>query len=142
MQQNRPGLKRARPPSLVRVTERVATHAPQWRALFAAADVVSEGMTRHGTAGPEWMGSTSCILLMPDRSPVERAFLAEIARHDGHVRLHAVRLARIEAQARAPGWLGTITAEVRVAEDPRGVRIDVDVEASLSERRRSVRAGP
>lgn len=142
MHSNRPGLKRARPPSLVRVSQRVSTDAPQWRALFAGADVVSEGMAREGSTGREWLGSTSCILLMPERTAGERAYLAAIAQHDGHVRLHALRLARTEAQARAPGWLGTVTAELRVVEDPRGVRIDVDVEASLSERRRSVRAGP
>ncbi len=43
-------------------------------------------------------------------------------------------LAFSEAAARAPSSLGRSACELRVSTDPRGVRIDVDVQAPLIER--------
>ena len=46
-----------------------------------------------------------------------------------------------EAQSRAPGMLGRTVCEVRFSEEVGGLRIDVDVQAPLIERRRSERTG-
>ncbi len=103
-----------------------------WRALFDAADSVSEGSVVKEAAGPIWYGSTSLILALPPATPAsELAFLAGVAAKDLHVRLRAVRLARREAQLRAPSSLGRSSCEIRVVSEPRGVRIDVDIQAPL-----------
>ena len=51
------------------------------------------------------------------------------------MRVRALRAAHREAASRAPGRLGRLSCEVRITADPRGVRIDVDVQAPLIERR-------
>lgn len=128
----RPGLAKTRELPLF-----VARHAfllrapdPRWRELFASADAISEGGARRERVGRVWYGSTSLILT----TPVEDApLLAALAARDVHVRLRAIRSARREACLRAPAPLGRIACEVRFATDPRGVRIDVDVQAPLIE---------
>jgi hypothetical protein len=110
---------------------------PRWRELFERADTVSEGSVREERSGRMWYGSTSLILHVDpaqadDASP---AFLAALVARDVHVRLRAVRTAFREACARSPCRLGRFTCEIRVESDPRGVRIDVDVQAPLIERR-------
>jgi hypothetical protein len=103
-----------------------------WRELFERADAVSEGQSRNEAQGPVWYGSTSLILPLADATSEEaRIFTAEVAARDPHVRIRAIRIAHREAALRAPGRLGTFSCEVRVAADPRGVRIDVDVQAPL-----------
>jgi hypothetical protein len=108
------------------------THVRGWGELFDKADVVSEGSVR-SEAGPEggrtWYGTTSVILLLDE----DREAHAAVAATDLHVRLRAVRAATREASLRAPAPLGGVSCEIRVAEDARGVRIDVEVQAPLIE---------
>mgnify|MGYP005851773825 CR=1 FL=1 len=140
----RPSLAKARPPALVeRSGTLLRTTEGRWRELFEAADAISEGAVR--TEGTErvWYGSTSLILGLPVDMPVEeRAFLRALAQKDVHVHVHALRCAHREAQSRAPGLLGRTVCELRFEDDPRGLRIDVDVQAPLIERRRATRTGP
>jgi hypothetical protein len=112
--------------SLVRASD------ASWRELFDAADVVSEGAVVAGGAGPGWYGTTSLILALPEGEGADqRALLAAVAAKDVHVRLRAVRVARREAQLRAPSSLGRSSCEIRVVPEARGVRIDVDIQAPL-----------
>jgi hypothetical protein len=115
-----------REPHLVRATD------ARWRELFERADLVTEGAPRAEVNGRFWYGSTS--LIVPAEAP-DAARLAAVATRDLHVRLRALRLARREACLRAPGRLGRLACEIRVGLHPRGVRIDVDVQAPLIERR-------
>lgn len=139
-----PKLRKARAPGLVeRRGDFVRTTEGRWRALFAEADTVSEGAVRDEAGGRVWYGSTSLILELPVDIPVEeREFLRAVAEKDVHVHVHALRCAHREAQSRAPGMLGRTVCELRFEHDPRGLRIDVDVQAPLIERRRATRAGP
>jgi hypothetical protein len=100
--------------------------------MFDRADVVSEGSVREEAQGRVWYGTTSLIL---PASPADVAFYAAVAERDVHVRLRALRAAHREAASRAPGRLGRLSCEVRITADQRGVRIDVDVQAPLIERR-------
>ena len=121
----------------------VRTTEGRWRDLFGTADAVSEGGIKDEKNGRVWYGSTSLILGLPVETPVEeRAFLLALAQKDVHVHVHALRCATREAQSRAPGMLGRTVCELRFAEDPRGLRIDVDVQAPLIERRRVSRTLP
>ncbi len=114
----------------------------RWRELFADADAMSEGAVKDERGERVWYGSTSLILGLPVETPVEeRAFLLSLAEKDVHVHVHALRCAHREAQSRAPGMLGRVVCEVRFSEDPRGLRIDVDVQAPLIERRKVTRTG-
>jgi hypothetical protein len=130
----RPGLAKARelPLVLARPTTLVRATDARWKELFDRADTVSEGSVRDEKTGRVWYGSTSLILpAAPDQAP----WLATVAARDVHVRLRALRSAHREACSRAPGRLGRFCCEIRVEADPRGVRIDVDVQAPLIERR-------
>ncbi len=104
----------------------------RWREMFESADIVSEGSVREEPHGRVWYGSTSLILSV---EPSEALFFAAVAERDVHVRVRALRAAYREARSRAPGGLGRFSCEVRVAADRSGVRIDVDVQAPLIERR-------
>jgi hypothetical protein len=115
----------------------------RWRDLFAEADAMSEGAVKDENGDRIYYGSTSLILGLPVDMPVEeRAFLLGLAEKDVHVHVHALRCATREAQSRAPGMLGRTACELRFSDDPRGLRIDVDVQAPLIERRRVTRTGP
>jgi hypothetical protein len=121
----------------------IRTTEGRWRDLFALADAMSEGGVKDERGERVWYGTTSLILGLPVETPVEeRAFLLALARKDVHVHVHALRCAHREAQSRAPGMLGRTVCEVTFSEDPRGLRIDVDVQAPLIERRRVKRTGP
>lgn len=115
-----------------------------WRELFDKADAISEGMPRpEKDDSRTWFGSTSLILELPvETSLKERAELLAIARKDVHAHVHALRYAHREAQSRAPGQLGRVSCELHFEDDPRGLRIDVDVQAPLIERRRVTRTVP
>lgn len=120
----------------------VRTTEGRWRDLFTEADAMSEGGVKEEHGERVWYGSTSLILGLPVETPVEeRAFLRALAEKDVHVHVHALRCATREAQSRAPGMLGRTVCEVTFSEDPRGLRIDVDVQAPLIERRRVKRTG-
>jgi hypothetical protein len=131
----RPGLAKGRRPPFVAVsrTPHVRTLDARWREAFDAADTVSEGAARTEAKRRVWYGSTSLILLVETSSDEERAFLAAVAERDLHVRTRALRLAMREATVRAGAPLGRSQCEIRFAVDPRGVRIDVDVQAPLIE---------
>jgi hypothetical protein len=138
----RPGLAKVRHPPLVvaRPGVRLQSSDAAWRELFERADVVSEGSVHAELDGRSWYGSTSMILRAPpDADPV---LLAQVAERNVHVRLRAVRTALREASLRAPGRLGRLMCELRISPDPVGVRIDVDVQAPLIERRATSRAAP
>jgi len=137
----RPGLAKARglPFVLAQTTTLLSASEPRWRELFEHADIVSEGCARQETGGRIWYGSTSLILTVPGTDP---ATVATLAGRDVHVRLRAVRTAHREASLRAPGRLGRFACEIQFAADARGVRIDVDVQAPLIERRARARWAP
>ncbi len=136
----RPGLAKARglPFVLARSAVLVRTLDPRWREAFDHADVVSEGSVREEAEGRFWYGSTSLIVPV---GPEDAAYLAAVAERNPHVRLRAVRTAHREAACRAPGGLGRFCCEIRVSADPGGLRIDVDVQAPLIERRAHARRG-
>jgi len=107
----------------------------RWRELFEAADVMSEGATRSEPSGLVYYGSSSVLLpvmsaggLLPD---AELGDLLRLISHDPHARVRAIRIACLEAQLRSGGALGSVRAELVVRRDPRGIRIDVDVEAAV-----------
>ena len=123
---------------LARPAVLVCAPDPPWRELFARADVVSEGCARQEAGGRVWYGTSSLVLASGAASSALAAALVE---RDVHARLRALRTARREACVRAPAPLGPLCCEMRVSVDPRGVRIDVDVQAPLIEGRvRSIRA--
>jgi hypothetical protein len=131
----KPGLAKGRRPPLVAVSAHARLRAVdgRWREAFDAADVMSEGAARaerHASGPLVWYGSTSLIVPLPG-SEEDRAFYAAVAERDLHVRTRALRIAAREAAARAPSPLGRSVCEIRVSTDPRGVRIDVDVQAPL-----------
>jgi hypothetical protein len=135
----RPGLRKARMLPLVqrKSIELLQSVDYRWRELFEAADVMSEGATRQEADGLVYYGSTSVLLprasrggLLPDAEVdvVRRAIAC-----DPHARVRAVRIACLEAQLRSEGPLGRVRAELTVRDDPRGIRIDIDVEARVYE---------
>lgn len=128
-----PGLSKTRGPHLLsaRHTILVRSSDPRWRELLTCADSVSEGRERIENGTTVWYGTTSLILLLPELPASERAFVAAVAGRDLHLRLRATRIAHREAASRAPGILGLSRCEVTAKVDPRGVRIDVDVQAPL-----------
>lgn len=121
-----PGLAKTKPLPLIseRDAVLVRTNDGAWRALLETADAVSEGQVRGGT----WFGTTS-LLLRPVDDDAPR--LAAIAARCIHVRLRALRFARREAQARAPGALGPSQCQIRFRDQNGVVRIDIDVEAPM-----------
>ena len=141
----RPGLAKARglPFVLAQTTTLFSASEPRWRELFESADIISEGCARQEggeSGGRMWYGSTSLILCVPAAEALTPAMLAKLAGRDIHVRLRAVRMAHREASLRAPGRLGRFACEIQFSADARGVRIDVDVQAPLIERRARTRA--
>lgn len=116
----------------------------RWRSLFDHADAMSEGAVKDERGGERvWYGSTSLILELPVETSLEdRVFLRGVAEKDVHVHVHALRCAHREAQSRAPGMLGRVSCELHFSDDPKGLRIDVDVQAPLIERRKVTRTGP
>jgi hypothetical protein len=103
------------------------------------ADAMSEGGVRNETSGRVWYGSTSLLLALTGTEE-ERAFYVAIASRDLHIRTRAIRTALREAQSRAPGALGKLSADFRVSSDSIGLRIDVEVQAPLIERRNRSRS--
>jgi hypothetical protein len=107
----------------------------RWRELLERADVMSEGAIRNDADGPSYYGTTSLLLpiasqggVVPDELSGE---LARLVTHDVHARVRAIRIACREARVRSVHPIGRIRAELVVRADPRGIRIDVDVEARV-----------
>ena len=135
-----PGLAKVRElPLFQRGGEQVRAVEGRWRALLEGADAMSEGAVRAEDSGRVWYGTTSLIVALTGTDE-ERAFYVALAGRDLHVRTRAIRTALREAQSRAPGTLGKLSAEFRVTSDSLGLRIDVDVQAPLIERRRRSRS--
>lgn len=107
----------------------------RWRELFEGADVLSEGAVRHGDEDPTYYGSTSIVLKDKshggDFADAERSRIAQLLNVDPHARIRAIRMACLEAQLRAKSDIDSVRAEFVVTEEPRGVRITVEVEARL-----------
>ncbi|MGD0675366.1 MAG: hypothetical protein ABSC94_08105 [Polyangiaceae bacterium] len=136
----RPGIAKARalPLMLERSGLLVRTAEPPWRRLFESADVVSEGSAREENGGRVWYGSTSLVLTVD--AGTDRKLLVSMAARNVHLRLRAMRTAHREAALRAPGGLGRFLCEIHISPTASGVRIDVDVQAPLIERRAVHRA--
>lgn len=128
-----PGLSKTRAPAIGnnRASQLVGTADARWRELVESADVLSEGQARAEGDGSAWFGSTSLVVALPEVSEVERARVVALAAGDPHLRVRVLRLAQREAAARAPATLGRAVCELRASTDPRGLRIDVDVQAPL-----------
>lgn len=109
----------------------LGTADARWRDLVESADVLSEGSPRLEATGSTWYGSTSLVVALPETSADDRAHILMLASGDPHLRVRVLRLAHREASARAPAPLGRVVCEVRAVADPRGLRIDVDVQAPL-----------
>lgn len=139
-----PSLAKTRSPKLVETGgPMIRTTEGRWRELFEQADAISEGATKEENDERVWYGSTSLILELPVETSLEdRVKLLAIAKKDVHAHVHALRCAHREAQSRAPALLGRASCELRFSDDPRGLRIDVDVQAPLIERRRVKRTLP
>ena len=133
----RPGIVKVREAPLVVARRNLVVRRSnqRWRELFELADVMSEGSARDEPHGRVWYGSTSLILPTRGLDRGDVGLLACLAERDVHLRLRALRTARREASVRAPSPLGRLVGEIRVTGDTRGVRIDVDVQAPLIERR-------
>jgi hypothetical protein len=137
----RPGLAKVRGLPLLRrrLVELWQAADYRWRELFESADVMSEGATREEPSGPVYYGSTSVLLQLSRRGlDLDENELEQIKRviaADPHARLRAVRIACLEAQLRAGGPIGRVRAELFVRRDPRGVRLDIEVEARVFEER-------
>ena len=132
-----PGLRKSRgAPLLDRRTFEVWRASDyRFRELFECADVMSEGATRPEPDGATYYGTTSVLLpfaskggAVPDDLSAE---VAALIATDPHARLRAVRIACLEAQVRSVGPIGRVRAELFVRPDPRGIRVDVDVEARV-----------
>ncbi len=135
----RPGLRKAPRPPLVQARRLQVARAVdgRLRELLERADVMTEGKALQEAAGWVWYGSTSVILRLGGVPEEERTRFCAVARHDLHVRARVVRLAHREASLRAPRALGRVSCELRFLPAPEGLRIDVDVQAPLIERRRA-----
>jgi hypothetical protein len=128
-----PGLSKAKGPGffLRENLTRLRSEDACWRQVFARADVVSEGAVMDGA----WFGSTSIVLHLPEMPAEDLTLVRALAARCLHVRLRALRIARREAQSRAGASLLPSQCEIRFDDDSRGLRIDVDVQASLLTKR-------
>jgi hypothetical protein len=137
---NHPGLAKAGalPSILSRTAVMVLVRDGYWRSLFERADIVSEGAEREESDQRVWYGSTSIIL----PTGADTARFAVLAAYDAHARTRALRAARREACSRAPHPLGRLACDLHFSADPRGVRIDVDVQAPLMDRTTAFKATP
>jgi hypothetical protein len=123
------GLVSTRALTLVRATD------PTWAQLFDEADVVSEGVAGQEGGRLVYRGFTS-IVLVRERERHDAAWdvaaAARLAALDPHFRVRAMRVARREAQARAPGALEVAHMDVLVRQGPRGITVEVDVEGEVA----------
>ncbi len=118
-----------------RVVELYQGSDARWRELFQSADIMSEGAIRPEKEGPRYYGTTSLLLprrLLGATRNDEMQRLARIMESDPHARTRAVRIAHREAQVRAPGLLGQMTADLVMSADASGIWIRIDVDASVA----------
>jgi len=134
-----PGIAKVRHPSPHASREMSLTHADDglWALLFDNADIVSEGAVDREGEDLVYRGTTSIILSTGVLGRADDPFvsrLAQVASIDPHLRLRAVRIARREAQVRAPSTLEPAHMDVGIRFADGGVRIDVEVDAVVDER--------
>lgn len=114
----------------------------RFRELFENADVMSEGKVRDEPDGATYYGSTSILLTFVSRGgavlDAQAAALLALLASDPHARVRAIRIACLEAQVRARAPIGRVRAELFVRLDPRGLRVDVEVEARVFEETPSI----
>lgn len=135
-----PSLKKATPRLVAtRTSARARLDPAALHRWLAHADVVSEGAVMHDGPARTWFGSTSVVLRTPAGEGCAPATLLALASRDVHVRARMLRLARTEAQSRAPAFLDRASMDLTMAATADGLRIDVDVQAALIERRRAER---
>lgn len=143
----RPGPRKVRrlPIGSRRTCQFVQSIDYSWRELFEKADVVSEGAVRDEADGPVYYGSTSVLLATSlyggEYPKADRDILMQLIASDPHARVRAVRIACLEAQLRARRSIGAVRAELTIRLDPRGVRIDIDVEARATQDLSSTKNG-
>lgn len=118
-----------------RVVEVFRSTDYRWRELFEGADIMSEGAVRDENEGSAYYGTTSLLLpfvsrggLVPDELARD---VARLVQRDPHARVRAIRIACREARVRSVYQIGRIKAEIVVRPDPRGIRMDIDVEARV-----------
>jgi hypothetical protein len=140
-----PGLARCGTsrPFARRTVQLVRADDALWSQWMQRADLISEGLATEEGGWLVYRGSTS-VLVLSDRhgglmphEALEQALL--LAERDPHLRLRCLRLARREAASRSPQPLDSSRAELCVRADPRGLRIDVDLEARVLSGRRLVK---
>lgn len=135
---DRPGLKKARAATLPtkralrlwQCSDHIAVR------LLSNADVMSEGATRKEGTRSVYYGTSSIVLhavsrggQLPDDSLSDALRWCQA---DPHLRLRVLRLARREAAQRAAADLSRMDAELRFVKLANGLRIDVEVEATLA----------
>src|SRR5690606_32530587 len=105
-----------------------------WRLLFEQADVMSEGAIQRQGDAMIYFGTTSILLHAAAGSDLlDVSALPQYrsrAAVDPHARVRAIRVACREAQVRAELPLRRVQAHLRTVCDPRGLRLDIDVEAA------------
>ena len=106
-----------------------------WSEWLQHADVVSEGRLEREHGVTMYRGTTSVIVLsdryggIVPHDAVDSA--THVAMRDPHFWLRAMRIARREAVSRTDGTLDRIQVELHVRADPRGIRVDIDVEGRV-----------
>jgi hypothetical protein len=130
-----PGLVKSRPAYFVEqpVRRMVRCSDYLWSELFKVADVVSEGAIRIETAGPIYYGSTHIrlpnALLAARGHRRDVAALENLMHLDPHLRVRALRVARLEAQIRSGSDFESVRSELTFANVNDELRISVDIEA-------------
>jgi hypothetical protein len=123
-----PGLRKVRhPPPIARQTRRLWRIEPHWiKAWFEHSEILSEGAARDGS----YYGTTSIMIDFTrhgDSKAVQ--FPLSVLQYDPHVRVHALRLARREAQVRSSAPLATVHCELTFQILERRVVIRIDAES-------------
>jgi hypothetical protein len=107
-----------------------------WQRWFEKVDVVSEGMVGPEDGGLVYRGSTSLIVLSDRHGGLlphdALAGAVHVAMCDPHFWLRAARAARLEAASRCSGELYTIHVDLKVSDDPKGIRADIDVDGRVA----------
>lgn len=130
-----PGLAKATSGAFVRHRQMdfVAVEEGPTRLLVESADIVSEGLARLESSGSVYYGTTSVLLTAASRGgtlpDADVQNLSVLLASDPHLRLRVLRIAVREAQARAQGELGRVSAEMDVRSSDAGVVVTIDVVA-------------
>lgn len=110
--------------------------------VLSRASVISEGAVRDGIGGREtYFGSTMLTIDLEDlstrlRVPVDHGLAEDLARRlssSAHLKVHALRIAREEAERRVGGRSADrFSAEISVRAAATRIEVDVDVEMPLA----------